>query len=194
MYKMIAETKNKKQALIRLLERGDAAALYNYFNRLSAESRSRFGPHPFDEATIRNICNDLPGDVNRYVAVDLSSGEIVAYMLIKPGMIEWDEKRYAQRSQYFSKDNAVTFAPSVADEWQSTGLGSKMYAVIENELREKGISNIILWGGVQATNKKAVNYYKKHGYKFIASFWHDGKDNYDMVKTIKETADEKLIS
>ena len=31
---------------------------------------------------------------------------------------------------------------------------------------------------------KAVNFYKKRGYQFIASFWYDGKDNHDMLKEL----------
>jgi hypothetical protein len=54
----------------------------------------------------------------------------------------------------------------------------------KQNLTIRGIKTVILWGGVQATNTKAVNFYKKLGYRFIASFWHDEKDNYDMVKEL----------
>lgn len=94
------------------------------------------------------------------------------------------KQRYANRLLYFNTAKTVTFAPSVADAWQSTGLGSLMYNAIESELKEKGISKIVLWGGVQADNLKAVNYYKKLKYQFIDAFWHDGKNNYDMVKDL----------
>jgi diamine N-acetyltransferase len=47
-----------------------------------------------------------------------------------------------------------------------------------------GIRHSILWGGVQATNEKAVKYYKKIGYQYQASFWNEEKDNYDMVKVL----------
>ena len=40
----------------------------------------------------------------------------------------------------------------------------------------------IISGGIHATNLKAVNFYKKNGYQFIASSWHDEKDNHDMIK------------
>ena len=109
---------------------------------------------------------------------------IVAYMLVRQGMIEWDLNRYTTRNQSYDHTTSVTFAPSVADAWQSTGLGSLMNNLIEEDLKEKNIKNIILWGGVQATNEKAIHYYKKIGYQFIASFWHDGKDNHDMVKQL----------
>jgi ribosomal protein S18 acetylase RimI-like enzyme len=99
-------------------------------------------------------------------------------------MIEWDMNRYLTRHQTYDHDSSVTFAPSVADAWQSEGLGSLMNQIIEADLKKRGIKHIILWGGVQATNEKAVNFYKKHGYRLIAHFQHDAKDNFDMVKQL----------
>lgn len=176
--------RNGRSVEIRLLRKKDNEKLFEYFDKyFSQESKSRFGPHPFDKQTIDNICQHSNDEISRWVAID-EQGNIIAYMLIQQGMIDWDKKRYAARNQFYDHTTSVTFAPSVADAWQSSGLGSVMNSVIEDDLRKKNIQHIILWGGVQATNEKAVNFYKKLGYQFIASFWHDGKDNYDMVKTL----------
>jgi ribosomal protein S18 acetylase RimI-like enzyme len=177
--------KNNKTVLVRCLEPGDKQSLYNYLQLLSPESRSRFGPHPFDWSTICAIFDHRDESITRYIAVSESENAVVAYMLIKQGMIEADQQRYSERNQFFEHDKTVTFAPSVADAWQSSGLGSAMTAYIEKELRNRGINKIILWGGVQASNLKAVNLYKKAGYEFIASFWYDEKDNYDMIKEFR---------
>jgi len=178
------ELKNGKSVEVRLLEPGDNEKLFEYFDQyFSKESRSRFGPHAFDRETINTICQNPNDELARYVAID-EEKNIVAYMLIKQGMIDWDMNRYLTRQQSYDHDSSVTFAPSVADAWQSTGLGSLMNDLIENDLRKRNIKNIILWGGVQATNEKAIIFYKKLGYQFIASFWHDGKDNHDMVKRL----------
>jgi len=181
---MTVNLRNNKTATIRQLNDQDREALYNYLQQLSAESRSRFGPHPFDRTTIDSIMDQPDGTIQRYVAIDDLTGEVVAYMLIRQGMIEFDFPRYASRNQFYDDVTTVTFAPSVADSWQSTGLGSAMSLFIEAELNDRGIKTVILWGGVQATNTKAVNFYKKLGYRFIASFWHDEKDNHDMVKDL----------
>ncbi len=181
---MIVTLSNSEKLIIRLLTLSDEENLFQYLLHLSPETRSRFGPHSFDKETVKNICRQLPGDTRRYIAVQQSTGYLVAYFLIKEGMIEFDQQRYTRRQQFFSTATTVTFAPSVADAWQSTGLGTSMNNFIERELKEMGIYHIILWGGVQATNEKAVNYYKKLGYQYIANFWHEGKDNYDMVRTL----------
>ena len=181
---MIHSLRNGRSVEVRLLESNDNEKLFEYFDQhFSKESKSRFGPHSFNKETINAICQNPNGEIMRYVAID-EKKNIIAYMLIKQGMIEWDENRYATRQQSYEYNISVTFAPSVADTWQSSGLGSLMNDLIEDDLRKKNIKNIILWGGVQATNKKAVNFYKKIGYQFIASFWQDGKDNFDMVKQL----------
>jgi diamine N-acetyltransferase len=169
---------------IRSLQESDSEPLYDYLQNLSSESRSRFGPHLFDLQTINHICEHPDQNIQRYIAVEESASTIVAYMLIRQGMIEADQQRYARRDQFFDPAITVTYAPSVADDWQSSGLGTAMINVIENELMRRGIRYIILWGGVQATNLKAVNFYKKIGYQFIASFWYDNKDNHDMIKEL----------
>lgn len=175
--------RNGKKVLVRLLQNSDMQKLFNYFSSLSIETKSRFGPHPFDWQTIEHICNN-PDDVMRYVAVDDATNEIAAYMLFKQGMIYWDEKRYAERNQHYNYSTTVTYAPSVADAFQSSGLGSAMYEQIEQELKSNGIQHIILWGGVQAGNERAVNFYKKFGYEIKGSFWFQEKDNLDMVKQL----------
>lgn len=181
---MKTTVRNGKTAEIRLINENDKELLYNYLQLLSPESRSRFGPHPFDWPAIHAIFDQPDKTIHRYIAIDQTDNSIVAYMLIKQGMIKEDQQRYAERNQFFDDETTVTFAPSVTDAWQSTGLGSVMATFIEEELKKKNIRQIILWGGVQATNVKAVNFYKKLGYQFIASFWHDNKDNHDMVKEL----------
>lgn len=172
--------KNGQQVLVRLLQAGDCHQLFEYLQALSAASRSRFGPHDFDHKTVEYICKHLDtDDVLRYIA--LNNNRIVAYMLVKHGLIEWDAIRFTQRNQFFDVSETATFAPSVLDEWQNTGLGTQMYDYILAQIRRKGYRQVVLWGGVQATNDSAVHFYKKLGFITIGSFWHDGKDNYDMV-------------
>lgn len=181
---MKIQVRDGRSVIIRSLQESDNESLYQYLQNLSPESRSRFGPHPFDRQTINDICEHPDQNIQRYIAFEWSASTIVAYMLIHQGMIDADKQRYAQRDQFFDPGITVTYAPSVADNWQSSGLGTAMINVIENELMNRGIRYIVLWGGVQATNLKAVNFYKKNGYQFLATFWYDHKDNHDMIKEL----------
>lgn len=171
--------KDNQTSTIRTLQKEDATALYDYLNSLSAESSSRFGPHAFDRYTIDYICNNLNDDIQRYVAVVDNS--IVAYMLVKQGLIDADADRYAQKQLFFDRSSTVTFAPSVADDFQNSGLGSAMFEVILQQIKLQGNNTIILWGGVQATNARAVHFYTKYCFEPKGNFWFDDKDNIDML-------------
>lgn len=164
---------------MQLLTANDSAKLFEYLNTLSAESRSRFGPHPFDESTIADICLNPQAGTKRYVAV--SGDRIVAYMLLQPGLIEADRNRYGLRNIFFEENTKITFAPSVADDFQNSGIGTEMFTLLLNEIKNEGYKTIVLWGGVQATNFRAVHFYEKHGFRHMGSFWHDEKDNHDMI-------------
>jgi GNAT superfamily N-acetyltransferase len=129
---------------------------------------------------VNNICSNLAhDDVQRFVAV--ADNRIVSYMLIKKGTIDADTERYVQNNVFFDTSTTVTYAPSVADVFQNTGLGSKMFAIIVSQLKKQGCHTIVLWGGVQATNARAVHFYKKHGFESKGNFWHNDKDNIDML-------------
>ena len=170
---------------VRSLLPSDNELLFQYLQGLSEESKSRFGPHPFDKETIDTICDQVPADtIRRYVAVDTGRQQIIAYMLVKQGFVAEDASRYYSKSLFFDQSTTCTFAPSVADDWQNSGLGTSMFQQILDDLKTTGIKRIVLWGGVQATNARAVHFYQKHGFIHTGSFWHNEKDNFDMIKEI----------
>jgi len=60
-----------------------------------------------------------------------------------------------------------------------------MFEYIRSHLQKDGIRRIILWGGVQAGNEKAVRYYLKHGFRTSGQFEHNG-NNFDMILDIDQ--------
>jgi len=156
--------------------------LYTYLQHLSPETRKRFGPHGFDRPTVESFYaeNDTHSG---YVAEDTENGEIIAYAILKTGYLWHDLQRL--RSYGFTPDSLTdgTFAPSVADQWQSQGIGNGLFEFILSDAKAKGINRIILWGGVQSDNVKAVNFYLKNGFITLGEFEYFGM-NSDMVLQI----------
>ena len=167
---------------IRKVTHTDKDKLCSYFRNLSEETKSRFGPHPFNESTVGLICNGEYDMCTAYLC--LIEGMVAAYAVVKLGYIEGDRSRYDHYSIELNHEHDYTLAPSVADRYQSQGIGSQMFEFVENDLRKKGADKIILWGGVQAGNQRAVNYYYKYGFEKQGAFEHNG-NNYDMVKFLK---------
>ena len=154
--------------------------LNHYLNNLSETTRSRFAPHAFDLLTIQQFY--LPENKNTgFIIENTPAQELVAYAIIKNGYVPKDKLRLENYGVALYPETDCTFAPSVADAWQSKGLGNLLFTYIKDELQQRGIKRVILWGGVQALNEKAVNFYLKHGFKQLGSFENKGIDNFDMI-------------
>jgi diamine N-acetyltransferase len=179
---MISTVKNTKQIFLRRLESADFNKLYYYLQNLSEATKKRFGPHQFDLLSIRNFYANSNMHIG-YIAIDIASTEIVAYAIIKIGYLAHDCSRLESYGLALNHKTDCTYAPSVADEWQSCGVGNSIFQFILSNLKATEVKRIILWGGVQLDNEKAVNYYKKNDFKTLGQFYYRG-DNYDMILDI----------
>lgn len=151
-----------------------------YFENLSAETKKRFAPHPFDLDALREWYLNNKAALG-FIAIDQTSGKIIAYAVVQPGFLTHDGERLASYGLPLSMDTDCTFAPSVADQWQGVGLGKLLFQFLLEDLKQKNFKRIILWGGVQATNLKAIRYYNKLGFEPIGQFHYNELDNYDMI-------------
>jgi diamine N-acetyltransferase len=175
---ILIETKNNKQVYLRRLNANDFDGLFNYLQNLSADTKKRFGPHPFDKQSIIDFYDNSEENLG-YVAQTIN-GEIVAYAIIKIGYLENDKSRFDSYGIILSNNTDCEFAPSVADDWQSCGIGNQQFQYILTDLKKTSLKSVILWGGVQADNHKAINYYKKNGFQQLGQFTHNG-ENFDMI-------------
>lgn len=180
---MIIITENNKAVSFCRLTVAGYDKLTHYLFQLSPETKKRFEPHPFDQAAVSHFYQTNPYNLG-YIAEDTSDGSVIAYAIIRLGYLEHDGDRL--RSFGFVPDHFtdVTYAPSVADHWQGQGIGYHLLQFVEEELKTMGRQRIILWGGVQQENKRAVRYYLKNGFMILGAFEYNGP-NYDMVKTTR---------
>lgn len=179
---MIIEIKDKSNLLLEQLNAAHLNSLVYYLENLSELTKKRFAPHFFDKQAITAFYQKSANHWG-YIAQTINTHEIVAYCIIKLGYVEGDYHRF---QSYGVNPNYLTdcqFAPSVADEWQNAGVGYKLYQFILPFLKARGIKRIALWGGVQADNEKAINFYQKNDFKTLGQFWHNG-NNIDMMASI----------
>lgn len=167
----------------------DASKLYDYFSSLSDQSKARFGPHSFDWEHLNRLCKGLIDDIIAFVADEGSTGRIVGYMVTKRGYIQADKDRYSGYSIESDPEHTFTLAPSVADDYQSAGLGSRMMKYVLAQLKVRGAQKVVLWGGVQAGNSRACHFYQKFGFRRLGDFEHNG-NNYDMALNVADFPEE----
>lgn len=159
----------------------DAARLGEYFLGLSADTRARYGPHPFDQATADAICAALdPTDMLRMIGTTGQEERIVAYVLLKRGAWPSDRERYAKLGIPLEPETVSALAPSVADEYQNQGVGGLLVEHVLGIARGLGQRQVVLWGGVQATNARGIHFYTKWGFRKVGEFFTD-KNNHDMI-------------
>lgn len=176
---MTPDKKNNLPYLFRRLDTSDFENLFSYTNLLSAETKKRFAPHAFDLQSIIDCFMENDSHLG-YIALDLETNAIVAYAIIKTGYLEHDRSRLESYGLLLDQEQDSTYAPSVADKQQGHGLGSNLLQFIVTDLKTRNIKRIILWGGVQADNERAIKYYLKNGFTHLGQFENNGL-NYDMI-------------
>lgn len=175
---MLALTKQPKQVQIRLLNNSDFDRLIHYLQSLRAETLQRFQPHSFQPQDVLSFYQQQGTEA--CVAIDTATDELVGYAVLKKGLLEHDLPRLQQYQYPLQYDTAYTFAPSVKDDWQSTGVGQLMMDFIRAEMQSRNIHQLVLWGGVQSGNEKAVRFYRKNGFRLLGSFEYNGPND-DML-------------
>jgi GNAT superfamily N-acetyltransferase len=177
---MITTSVNNQTLLIRRLTASDLDKLCSYLSGLSQETKKRFGPHSFDRDTLAELFGN-PMKYSGFIALQEATLSIIAYSVIKKGFLDHDRPRLESYGLKLDASQDATFAPSVADSWQGQGVGSRLFAFMTSCLQAEQIKRIILWGGVQCDNQKAVSYYRKLGFTVLGQFQYYGQ-NFDMIK------------
>jgi diamine N-acetyltransferase len=59
-----------------------------------------------------------------------------------------------------------------------------MNKYVETIAFDLGIRHLVLWGGVQAGNERAIRFYEKIGYRPMGRFFYEGRENFDMAKAL----------
>lgn len=169
-------------SLYRPLQSQDEDLLLDYLEKLSPQTRHRFGPHPYDRQAICDFYK-LENQHKGFVAIEPQQPSIIGYAIIKYGFLPHDAPRLEGYGLELNAFTDCTFAPSVADEWQGRGIGSGLFDFILTGLKDQGKKRLILWGGVQASNERAITYYLKKGFRILGEFEYHGQ-NLDMALDI----------
>lgn len=183
-------TLNQRERIVfRPLKGDDATRLGAYFEGLSLDTRSRFGPHEFTLVVAQTLCGQIYQDhALRLIALTGAgkAAEVIAYFILDFAISEGDQQRYLAYGIPLNHETDCKFAPSVADRYQNLGLGSALMPICKDIARRLGYQRAILMGGVLISNQRAVHFYEKAGYRQVGSF-NEGtaKASYDMILSIR---------
>lgn len=176
------------QVCIRPLAHQDAAALGIFLGSLSPQTRY-FSLFPsYDLATGQMLCDAINRyDKLRFVVELPASQEIIGLLEFSFGLPDGDITRYRAYGVQLDALTDCRFGPTLADAYQSQGLGSSVFPMMVDVARNFGKQRIILWGGVLADNPRAIRFYEKQGFHTVGSFVHeDGALTLDMLLALKD--------
>ena len=158
-----------KDFYLRLLEKDDFKALGSFFLGLSSETRSRFAPHPLDEEYAIKLCRELKSDTaNRFV---LSADEVlIGYFILDPLIPGHESERYRNYNIELLSWKDCIFAPCLTDAYQDKGLGGKAMPYLMDICYRKGYRSLVLLGGTQESNARALQFYRKFGFKVCGGY------------------------
>ena len=101
-------------------------------------------------------------------------------------MYERERERYSQAGIPLDPNTDCSLAPSVADAFQGQGLGSLLMQHVFSMARRLGYRRMVLVGGTQGRNQRAIHFYRKHGFRTIGIFKSSHAPvNYDMIAELE---------
>lgn len=162
---------------LRPLKSRDRVLLGQYFEQLGAETRRRFGPHPLTTDYADALCTSPETDCHRLVLC--TANRICGYVILDLRTYPEDYQRYQSYGIELCAGLDAMLAPSVADDLQGKGLASQMMPCLFDFARQLQVRNLILMGGTQQGNDKAIRLYKTAGFIEVGQFVTQLL-NYDM--------------
>ena len=174
--------KNNEEFEFRPLAENDGELLGSFFEGLSAETRSKYGPHPLTKQyAVEKLCAQIGKD-NVWRFVIGNTDKVVGYFIVDFNHYPHEESRYCRYQLALDFSTDPVFAPCIADEYQSLGVASQAMGVLINTLTEKDLRSLVLMGGTQEPNQLARSFYRKFGFEELGEFYTDynGLNNIDM--------------
>lgn len=170
------ETGDHENLVMRPLLAEDATKLAAFLDNLSEETRRLVD----FKGNIKGISGKMIEAINKYdkqrLVIENSDHRIVGLMELSFGLPEDDIKRYAGYGIRLDEATDCRFGPTLADDYQGSGLGSKILPAITDIAQRFSKTRMILWGGVLANNDRAIHFYEKFGFVNVGSF-NDGRDD-----------------
>ena len=164
------QDRNGTSYIFRILAKTDTELLTDYFLGLSAETRSKYAPHPFTSEHAEKLCNLADDTADRYIVLTQEPDAIIGYFIVEYGDGLDEAKRYREQGIDLVSSLDPLFAPSMADAYQNRGLASLVMPLIVGAVKDRGARSLVLMGGTRETNSRAIAFYEKSGFKRHSGF------------------------
>jgi GNAT superfamily N-acetyltransferase len=171
--------------VLRSLRADDTDRLAAYFEALTPATTTRFQPHPLTRGQAGIVCGAVGSPESALRLVLEHDNGVIGYFILELTVRSDDAARYAAQGITLEAGRDLLFAPSVADAWQDRGLSSLAMPHLIALARQAGARSLVLMGGTQATNARAIRFYEKFGFEHRGGYQTDVW-NHDMRLLIND--------
>jgi len=185
LYSWEIKTQLGEEITLRPLQQPDTQKLTTFLENLSLGTRKLSTFDSYDAVTAKELCDAISKyDKLRFV-LENQDKEIIGLIEFTFDIPENVVEQYKGYGIDLDIDNTCRFGPTLADDYQSKGLGSLVFPYVIKIAELLGKKYIILYGGVFADNIRAIKYYEKHGFKVVGKYTdEDGRKSVDMILDI----------
>lgn len=142
----------------------DSERLGAFFSGLSAETRRRFGPHPLTAEYAQQLCARTTDSAQRFILLTDDETLVIGYFILDYAVSADHKQRYAAHGIDLQDGLDPVFAPCIADAFQGSGYASLVMPLIIRAAQARHARSLVLMGGTQATNARAIHFYEKFGF------------------------------
>ncbi len=171
--------------LLRPLECNDVEIFTKFLENLSLQTREFYNLESYDVVMAKELCDAINRyDKLRFVAVSKATGKMIALFEYSFGIPENDRKRFLTYIPEFNFNDMCRVGPCISDDYQNRGVGSTLFPFLIDIASQFGKKQMILWGGVLSHNKRAINFYRKNGFRELGTFKNNNKESIDMITNV----------
>ena len=168
-------------ATLRPLRPDDKTSLGAFFEACG-ETTSRFYSIPEDRAQLAiSHCEAIARYDKLRLVLELVNGELAALFEYSTDLVDGDVERYRTYGLELIPSSDIRYGLCVRDDQQGRGVASAVHPKVMRVARGLGADRVILWGGVMASNRAGLRFYRKHGFREAGFFKEPGgKTSIDM--------------
>lgn len=175
--------------VLRPLSPEDARPLGTFLEGLSPQTRRFWRVDSYDLAQAQALCDAIAryDKLDLVVATQAGPGtEIVGLMQFSFDLVPEVVRRFRGYGIDLTPGRDCRFGPCLADAYQGQGAGGALFPHVVEVARRFAQERILLWGGVDAANRRAIRFYEKIGFVWVGDFVaRDGDACCDMLYEIQ---------
>lgn len=175
---------NENEFLLRELKKNDKDLLYKFLIKLGKDSLLKSFRNENLSKVAEEYC-DAIGKYDKHRYVLLKDKLIIELFEFSLDLAPSDIQRFKKYKKIPPIKKICRWGLTIADKYQNQKIAQNTFEIMKQIAKSFNKIYIILYGGVYETNKRAIHFYEKVGFKKVGNFKDEFEnESLDMVLKI----------